>query len=162
MMRTRYVHVLLGALALSFIQGCAYWEAKGDELAGGPGKREREAKERQDAAKDTEQGLQTDHDAVAEERARQDGELAELNQRLGAQEAKISRARAENKITRAEEQAMREEIMSLDRDVQDVKFKLDAARVNADAEQEEVLKKRLAALESKASELDREIDQWSQ
>jgi septal ring factor EnvC (AmiA/AmiB activator) len=162
MMRTRYVYVLLGALAFPVIQGCTYLEVSADQAKGGPKIREDVAQETLDAAKDTGQGLQTDRDAVAEERARQDRELADLNQRLGAQEAKISRARAENKITRAKEQAMREEIMSLDRDVQDVKSKLEAARVNADAEQEEVLGKRLAALEGKASELDREIDLLSQ
>ena len=157
-MRSRYVHILLGALALPFIHGCTYLEVSVDQAKGGPTIRETAAQNEQDAVRDKGRGLTDDLKVLTEEQKLQDEKLAELNQRREAQEAKIARAMEENKITRADEQAMRERIMSLDREVKDLEFELEAARVNADAEQEEVLKKRLAALEGKASQLDSDIE----
>ena len=163
MMHTRYALALSAALAVPFIAGCnTYIQQKADAESGGPEAREKAAEERLEAAQDTESGLKGDQETLAEEQALQDRELAELNQRLEAQEDKIARARAENKITRVKEQAMREQVVSLDGEIEDVELRLQAARLSADAEQEEALGNRLAELKVKVGELDGEIDLLSQ
>ena len=163
MMHTRYALALSAALALPFIAGCnTYLQQKADVVSGGPETRVKAAEERLEGVKDTHIGLKSDHETLAEEQALQDREMAEVNQRLEAQEDKIARARTENKISRAQEQAMREKVGSLNREIQDVELRLEAARLVADAEQEEALWKRFAELEEKSVELDGEIDLLSQ
>ena len=163
MMHTRYALALSAALALPFIAGCnTYLQQKADVVSGGPETRVKAAEVRLEGVKDTHIGLKSDHETLAEEQALQDREMAEVNQRLEAQEDKIARARTENKISRAQEQAMREKVGSLNREIQDVELRLEAARLVADAEQEEALWKRFAELEEKSVELDGEIDLLSQ
>jgi chromosome segregation ATPase len=163
MMHTRYALALSAALALPFIAGCnTYLQQKADVVSGGPETRVKAAEVRLEGVKDTHIGLKSDHETLAEEQALQDREMAEVNQRLEAQEDKIARARTENKISRAQEQAMRKKVGSLNREIQDVELRLEAARLVADAEQEEALWKRFAELEEKSVELDGEIDLLSQ
>ena len=159
MMRLRYTFVLFAAITFPFIEGCnTYVQQKADVLSGGPERRVRDAQERQQAAEDTQHGLQSDQEALAEERALQEEEWTALNRRLKAQETQIARARAENRITRAKEQEMRETIRALDRDVQDMELRLQAARLSGDVHQEEALRKQLQELDKKVSALGEEID----
>ena len=162
-MMHRYAVLLCSVLAFPFIAGCnTYLQEKADVVSGGPERREQAAQERLDAAQDSESGLKTDLEVLAEERALQDKKLADLSQRREAQEARIARARAENKISRAAEEALRDRVASLDREIHDVEFRLQAARTSADTEQEEALRNQLAELEDKAGALDEEIDLLSQ
>ena len=163
MMTKRYALALFAVLTLALVTGCnTYLQQKTDVVAGGPENREREAKEQQDAARDTGSGLQDDLEALAEERAYQDQKLATLDQLRKAQEIRIANARAQNNITRAEEQLMREQVMSLDREIRSVELGIQAARASADTRQEEAFRNGLAELEDKAAALDAEIDQLLQ
>ena len=147
------------AALLPFTGGCnTYLEQKADVLTGGPERRVQAAEERRQAAEDSRQGLESDREALEEERALQEEQLAGLNRRLEDQDARIARARRENRITREEEQAMREKIGSLDRDVRDLELRLQAARLAGDPGTERALEERLETLETKVRAVSEEID----
>ena len=150
--------MLLVAVATLSIDGCTFAEQATDLLEGGPERRVEAAQQRQQAALNTQTSLRHSQQALAEEHARQGRRLAELNRQIRKQDAKIARARVENRITQARAQALRQEIAALNGSVQDLELRIQTARVTGDSEETADLEKRLQQLQAEAHMVEQEVE----
>ena len=159
MMHTRYALVLLAALVLPFIGGCAaYTNSVIEVIEGVPEERVTGAKARLEGEEDTEIGLTTDKQTLEDETKRLNDELSKLTQRVEEQKNGISEAVKKNNVDRAKELELRQKIDSLDDAIRTAQNQLDAARASKDTEQEKALKAKLEELQKDVGELDEEIN----
>lgn len=120
---------VVGMIALLLaVAGCStYQQQKADALSGGPEQRLRAAEERRQAAEDRKVGLKTDQEDLNEEIGQQERQLADLKDRIDAQNRTLDKARAENRISRDQERRMRSEFTELQDSLLDLQFRMDVA-----------------------------------
>ncbi|WP_042697546.1 hypothetical protein [Azospirillum sp. B506] len=149
--------LLAGALAL-LLGGCVntYMEQKADLRAGGP--QAREAAARQQYASAKAQNADLGDQLVSSQRdiERNERRIASAQSELATVRQNLDRARRNKKLSEAEYRRMKNEVDDVNRDINDLDFKMKAngAATPADTAESE---RQIKALEKKKAELEKAI-----
>lgn len=141
--------------AAVLLGGCVntYMEQKADLRAGGPQARESAARQQYASAKA--QNADLGDQLVANQRdiERNDRRIAAAQSELGTVRQDLDRARRSKKLSEAEYRRLKAEVDDVNRDINDLDFKMKAGGGAATPEQE----RQIQALERKKAELEKAI-----
>ena len=147
----------LAGLALTGIGGCTFIEQTEDVLQNGPAQRIETAKKRQQEATDAQRTLRQQQKALAEQQAAEERKLRDLRKRLDDQDARIAKARENQRITEHEEGEFRRRIAALDSEIRSIEFRIQAAGTTGETLDETRLEQRLQALNREAARIEEDI-----
>ena len=147
----------LAGMVLTGLGGCTFVEQTDDLFGGGPTQRVEEAEQRQSDAIDEQHRLKETHRELAEQQAIEERKLQEIRKRLRSQNERIARARENQRITETEERALRTRIDALGSEIQDLEFKIQAARAIGDTGRDPQLEEKLQSLRRVAERIETEI-----
>ena len=157
--RARAARLMAGLAGLAFagIGGCTFIEQTEDVLQGGPAQRIEAAENRQHEAMDVQSTLRQQQKALAEQQVAEERKLRDLRKRLDDQDARIAKARENQRITEHEEGELRRRIAALDSEIRSLEFRIRAAGTTGDTLDEAGLEQRLQVLKREVGRIEEEI-----
>jgi len=149
--------LLAGALAL-LLGGCVntYMEQKADLRSGGPQSREAAARQQYASAKAQNTDLSDQLVSTQRDIDRNERRIAAAQSELGTVRQDLDRARRTKKLSEGEYRRMKAEIDDINRDINDLDFKMKAGGASTPADSAEK-ERQLQALERKKAELEKVI-----
>ena len=147
----------LAGLVLTGIGGCTFIEQTEDVLQGGPAQRIEAAKKHQQEAMDAQRTLRQQQKALADQQAAEERKLRDLRKRLDDQDARIAKARENQRITEHEEGEFRRRIAALDSEIRSLEFRIQAAGATGETLGDAGHEQRLQALKREAARIEEEI-----
>ena len=142
---------------LAGLGGCTFVEQTEDLVKGGPEQRVEAAKRRHSDAVDTQRQLKRTHQELTEQQTIEERKLHEMRILLEGQNARLKRARENQRITEAQERELHARVTSLAGEIGDLEFKIQAARAVGETGGDAQLQERLRALRSEAELIEEEI-----